>query len=480
MKKEHKTIDLYNPDSDKPYVEKNLLELSKTIQPGFVMSAGQKKTMNAVQFFVQSYAAKYFTSQGEFHAAYEERVMQLHIPKTHFMSLIAFNSRNTKHLKTLISEMTNIEVSYDNGLEGDAEAYEFTKLIPKAGVQSGYVYFDIPPDTRRALVSPKIEAVIDVLKVAENLNGKYSISLYQLLHGHFERMEESSCEVQIDDEFLRNALNVPYKIVDRKRQWSYGSVAEFNAKVLKKSVAEINGAELEFKVKYKRKKLKSGEIIWRFEITRTTFAKYALIASAYATEITEIIKELKNYGVKNWEKVITAIESEKDLLYFQYCINEVNKAIRSRSPKAKVIKNKAGYFIKALEGNKESFEEHFRALQRQREKERKHAQEIERANVEAQKKSKKDEQRRELRRVAFSALSAADAKELKDKFIDSIRGAVFGTQYSAIQELGLEQAIEESNLLRGLWNNFLDEELDITDEKVERSIANMRVKGVYL
>lgn len=468
------TDDLFDPDVQIAKVEKSRLELRKTVQPGVTLSGYQKKSLNALMWFVQSYCFKYFESIDKFHATLGESPLKLSIPKAHFLTMTDYGSRNGAFLKKALEEVSQVQVVYDNGETGDLENYVFMNMFKSVGVDGSRVEFEVHPETRRAIVSSEVEATIDLIKVARNLDGKYAISLYELLHSAFERMRNDVEEVQINDFDLRAGIYVPYKKKGNKKVFSYPCIGQFNSRVLKPAINEINASDFEFKLKHSFRKLGCGEVVWNFEISKTEYENFTLIANENATEVAEILDKLSSYGVRNPQEWIRKCESERELLYMLFVIEAVDKATRKKKSS---IPNLGGYFVSAYNNNREAFESHYVQLLKNREVNAKRIKEDNDRQIELQKEKARNEYKARMREVNWNESDKVKREALELGFVELVVKDRFPEYLALIEKRGVHDVIAEAGQLRGEWVTYLNDAFEITDEDAQRAADKTTVKG---
>lgn len=469
--------DFFSPGTTEALVDKSKIELSKTIQYGARMTGMQHKSLNAIQFCLQSYALKYFDSLEEFHANFEDRIIRLRIPRGQFRALIAFSGNNDRHIAYHLDQLRKTGVSYHNNETGDAEEAEFTNFFNKTGIKKGYVFVEIMPATRRALASPDKEATIDILRVAEELSGQYAIPLYQFLCVHYNGMTGDTLRLELEELEVRKACAVySEKKSSGEIKWVYPDKNKFKERVIDKAVEEINESGLEFKVKVDFRTLGCGTRLYYLTIIKTERERYSLIASRFSAEISSIARKLKEYGVRNWSEKLAKITNEKELRYFEFCISEVDKAIRSRQ---KSVKNKAGYFLKSLENNRESFETHYRDFVSEQERKIKEDKEREEKSRNEQEESKFNQQRVKLPIVKFKNMPSEAQDILYDEFFDKVKVLLSQEQKHVAETDGINKLVEDSGPIRGQWINFLLHSFEITDDDIKASMTNATIDVIY-
>jgi len=463
-------------------LQKSSLSLHRTIQPGVTLTAVQRKSLNALHYALQSYVRQTFgdtkTDIAKFNALYADKIMDFKIKRKAFEALISYMSRNNVYLKDVLRQLSRIQADWSNNLTGSKENYSFMNIFMEAGLEDGYVHVKIPPQTRNALVSDNVEATIDVIKISQNLNGKYAISLYELIRSYFEKEAQAGIDeftFEIEDEILRNALNVPFSWNKKGgKEFSYGTTGKLHDKVLKPAISEVNEADFEFKVSCSHTRLGCGTLIWQFSVLKTNIAQHRLVANEFASELAEITQALKRYGVKRTYEVLSKITNERDVLYFQYCIRQVDAALRSRSKENK-IQNPAGYFLKTLEQNVEAFEEEYTELQRKREEQVTKARQNELNKLEEQIQKAQANQRLKIRQAHYEALSIDEQEDLKQEYLSTV-SETLGRKY---YQVALEQGVEASPMIRGNWNKFLDGKFGITDDVIDQALENMPLTSTF-
>lgn len=449
---------------------KSSSSLHKTIQPGVTLSSIQKKALNALHYSLQNYVKLNFKSVAVFHSEFEDRIMDFQIRRSHFETLISYYSRNNVHLKDVLRQLSKIQADWTDARFEHEENYEFTNIFLSAGVRNGYVSIKIPPQTRRALVSEHIESTIDVLKISQNLHGKYAISLYELIKGFFERqsVDSNTFTFEIDDYHLRNAINVPYDFdKSGERVFSYPTIGKLNQKVLKPALKELNSAGFEFVANCEFERKGCGAVVWVFEASRTNLPSSAVIANDFATEFAEITKALTKFGVKRIPDILNQIRTERDVMYFEFCIKSVESAIRKKNGVSNKIENLAGYFMASLKSNVEAFDKVYnqRLADRAKETERKRL--AENARIQGQKEASIKRQRQQLRLAHLQSTPQETLDQYLAEFIETEPGLT-----RSHKQLIEDQGVEASPMVRSKWNIFLEGKFGITPKTIEDSLEN--------
>jgi hypothetical protein len=473
VREEH-AVDNIVPENRIAILNKGTPALKRKFASGVHLTSMQKKALNAVSFAVQTYAANNFDSIAEFHAMMGEKVMSLNISNSDFSVLTANGSRNLAHMKKMLKELASSQVSWQGT---QAKDYGFHNIFLAAGSESSVIYIQIPPATRRAIVSEHTVARIDVIKVAEQLSGTYAISLYENLLAHFEAMGDDidNITVEYDDEALRHAINVPMKKSTKGESvFSYPGHRKLKERVLVPAADQINEANFEFKIKLDHKLRRGGSPRWIFTITRSEYIRKEIFADSYGHEITMIAKSLHDFGLKNVSSLLKDIQDERSVLYFQFCIDEVKKALDKQKGKAKV-NNVAGYFVKAYKSNHEAFEMHYDALKEEQKRRRKQARDDERKNLEHQEVLKKKQAESEIRSARFDNLKPEERDALNTAFELHV-SEKYGRSYVDVLR---NEGVEGSKLLKAVWGDFLVKYIPVTQKEIEDAVSGMTIKSCY-
>lgn len=465
-----------NSGQDRALLQKSKLALNRTVEAGVTLSAPQRKALNAVHYALQCYVMQNFESVDLFHSKYANKILDFKMKRQQFLTLISYSSRNQVFLRNILKQLSKIQIDWHNGESGSKESYMFSNIFMEAGLANGYVHVKIPSHTRRALVDANVEATIDIARQSNSLFGKYAISLFEVVQSRYEKCEEHTFSFEIEDGELRNALNVSYVWKGGKRVYSYPMLGKLNEKVLKPAISEINDADLEFKIEHSHTKLGCGTVVWRFQIARSSYTKHRIIASEFAPEMASLSRAFSRFGIKRPLEVLTKISSEKDVLYHQFCVENVEKAMRSRKP-GTTIKNPAGYFLKTLEQNKEAFEEHYQDILAKRNIEKRRARNAELQRIDEQIEASAKEQRKRMRNAQWDALPTEQQRILHSEFLESVRmNPALGSKFVKIIE---NDGIDSLPRIRGAWASFVDEYFGITEESISASLENMVVEVTY-
>lgn len=458
-------------------LKKSSMSLHRTLAPGITLSAVQRKSLNAIHYALQAYVKRNFESPEIFHSKHGERIVDFKMKRTQFESLIAYMSRNRVYLRDVLQQLTKIQVDWSNNLKGKKEEYRFTNIFMEAGLKDGYVHIKIPATTREALINPSVEATIDIIKLSQSLERKYAISMYEFVRSYFEKETSDNFTFEVEDEALRNSLGVPFKWTKSgQKKYSYPALGKLNERVIKPSIEELNGADFEFKVACSHNRLSCGSVYWAFEVTRTNVVQHRLIANEFASEIADIMQALRRYKVNKPLDLLAKITSEKDILYFQYCIEMVDKSVQSRSANNK-ISNMGGYFVRSLEKNKEAFENYYAEIQKKHDLEVSKKRKKELQAIDEQIEIARKEQKIKLREAHWATLPEEEKENLRVEFLDVVENSpTFGPSY---REEVAKHGYDISPRMRGLWVGYLNEYFGITDEVIEETIRNMTITSTF-
>jgi hypothetical protein len=317
------------------------------------LPANAIKGLNALQFQLQEEIRQTHLSISDYHEKMGDAPIKLRIPMSKFLKLMNLKTGNYEYLRDFLGAMEEIRVKWDD-VDGNGFDIGFINLFSAARINNRCVEFHLTKDARILLASENNVAVIDFIKVAENLKSRYSMHLNDMIEEHMQ--DKTGKQIfSVDDEMLRNSLKVPYRIDKKKKVFSYRYPSELKQKLLDRVIIEYNKADMGFEVKDVKavKNQFNASIVWTFEIVSKAILLRNQVAAELSGEVLEISHQLKSMGVSETSRsaILNSLVNEFEVAYVQYCIDSVSAAI-----KKKEIPNPGGYLMKAIKNNRKDFE----------------------------------------------------------------------------------------------------------------------------
>lgn len=288
-------------------VDVNEIELKKhsaLIQMKNSITATQRKMFNSLLYL----SAQILYSQPD------TQIFKLKISEIRRLSgLTEFTNR--KYLKEQLKELQEISVEYNLLGKDKATKWLQFSLLSQVGLENGSEFAEVafPPAIHSNLKNPEIYSLLN-LGLMNNLSGKYSVALYELLQDY-----KKIHRLRIDIVAFKNLLNVS---LDKYKNFNV-----FREKVIDYSVNEIND-KTDLKIEY--------------ELERSGRTYTAVIFNIQTSEnILETATQalLRTYKISkpNIDKYCKTIPNEIIL----NCIDTLEKSNK--------VRNRAAYLTRLLE-----------------------------------------------------------------------------------------------------------------------------------
>lgn len=288
-------------------VDVNEIELKKhsaLIQMKNSITATQRKMFNSLLYL----SAQILYTQPD------TQVFKLKISEIRRLSgLTEFTNR--KYLKEQLKELQEISVEYNLLGKDKATKWLQFSLLSQVGLENGSEYAEVafPPAIHSNLKNPEIYSLLN-LGLMNNLSGKYSVALYELLQDY-----KKIHRLRIDIIAFKNLLNVS---LDKYKNFNV-----FREKVIDYSVNEIN-EKTDLKIEYELER--SG---------RTYSSIIFNIQSSQNILETATQALLRTYKISkhNIDKFCNALPNEVII----NCIDTLEKSNR--------VRNRVAYLTRLLE-----------------------------------------------------------------------------------------------------------------------------------
>lgn len=345
-------------------IEKSAINIHQTFNPKIAFTAIQAKVLHAVQYKLQQMCLELNYSAAEFHVKHSGE-LHISMDSSEFRRLIDCESRNTTYIKKVMEELASLSATQDT-LTTDPQngSIKFLNFFIGAEYTNSRFTFVLPQHTVRTLVSDNKSAVIDVLTVAQSLNSKYAVFFNDLLEQWSYREKTDDFTITVTDHELRNLLKIPFKMVGKKKVYTYPQPASFIRIAIDPAIRQINEANLRFSIEnYTHKKI-DNERYWIFEVvSRKTIALHNF-AAQNAVALDNIRKALNEFGVtpSTVAKIMTSIDTEQELDYVEFNID----IVRSKKKTNTITTSPASLFMSIMDKNREKHNEKWADLKRER------------------------------------------------------------------------------------------------------------------
>lgn len=465
MTKNDKSYPFYD-GSNSSMISKSYPSIHFTIDPKVSMSGSAAKGLNALIYAMQRQARALSEDVNLYHDIMGNGNTVIKMPVTNFSKLIGVNSRNYLSLKKTIFEMGDMKVTWSDGATSSLGNFGFHNLFVRAEVRDTEIEFVIPPESRELFINDKSVAVIDFVKVAESLSSKYSIFLHDVIEEFMfgRSVETSITKLSFQNEFLRNALKVPYELKNGEKQYSYYHPSKFIIKVLNPAIREYNSASMKYRID--NFSHESGRV-WHFEIAPVKLNHLRSLEMERPDDLHSLIMALKSFGLNelNRDEFLMSIQTQKDFEYLLYLVTLTEKSSR------KAGGNKAGFFRTVFKNNRELFSKIWEVACREREIEQAAKRSREEANILEQKERFKNDYIK-TRVDSFLRLGFKNEERrevLMEKLITYLQATKhpFARKYKTLIESG-EFPESTDPMLRAMALN----ELVITKEEIEEYVRN--------
>lgn len=345
-------------------IEKSSTNIHQTFNPTSTLTAIQAKVLHAVQYKLQQMCLELNYSPQEFHLKHTGPLV-VSMDSSEFRRLIDCESRNTAYIRKAMKELSTLSASQDTFTEDPVNgSIKFVNFFIGAEYTNSKFTFILPPHTVKSLVTDNKSAVIDVLTVAQSLDSKYAVFFNDLLEEWSFKENTDDFRITVTDAQLRNLLKIPFKLVGKKKVYTYPQPAALIRTAVQPAITQINNANLRFEVTEFNHSKVDGELYWVFDVvSRKTMALHNF-AAQNAVELDDIRKTLREFGVtpSGISKVMNSIDTEKELDYVQFNIDIVRQKKKSNT----INTSQAALFMSIMQNNREAHDEKWTDLKRER------------------------------------------------------------------------------------------------------------------
>lgn len=318
--------------------------------PNTEMTLGAAKALNVVTYLIQRRAHSAGLSPDAYNRKLGEGIVELDCSSSEFMMLIGCNSKNHDYLKSMVQEAGTMRYKWDNNQSNESMSAGFINAFIKGEVVNGRVRFELPPKTRRMLLTETPVAAINFIALHEKIQSKYGMALNDLIEERTFEERKATLTFTIDDENLRKALKIRATEVDGLIKYSYPFPTDLKRKVIDRAVNDYNNANLDFQIldDYGYKKVR-GTIFWTFTVISRPESERRKLALEFTDELIAANIAMTEFHLPESTRaeIISSIADEYELNYVLFCIQQTKSA--------KDAKNKGGYFTTCYRNNRDAF-----------------------------------------------------------------------------------------------------------------------------
>lgn len=317
--------------------------------PKTEITLGASKAFNAVSYLMQVKARRAGLSPAAFNQQLGNSSVELVAGCQDFMRLIGCNSKNYAYLDKLVQETGKMRAVWSNEANNEELDSGFMNMFTAGRIHKSMVHFIIPPETRALLLAERPVAVIEFISLHERINSKYGMALNDLVEQEMFDAGVAGKTFMIEDHKLRNALKLKSKIVDGKTVYAYPYPTDLLRKVLNVAVPDYNQAELNHRITNYTYDKVMGSVIWTFTVITKQESEKRLVASQFSDDILAVNTALIDFKMAEAKRsqIITSIADEYELHYLLFCVQQTKETPN--------VENKAAYFLKCVEKNRDAF-----------------------------------------------------------------------------------------------------------------------------
>jgi len=345
----------------------NSLTLNKSVAAISFASEGgkithlQHKTVNSILLGAQTYILERYESQQQFEQIIGERTFDFKVPWSNHLKYIGFRSNATEKAKECLNALENLKIRW-NHTEGDEIDEGFQAIISRARIHRGWLEFRMDYDIRRLLLSDDKTIELDLLITNHAFNNKYASFLYEHL---LRNLKDCGSQIwHVDIETFRETMNVPHKIVDGEKKWSYPRFGDLKDRVITPAIKAINNTEATF-FDVTFDKVMSGKFCSHlvFHIDEKSHAQQDMFDEEDRLNHLAVEGKLNRYELHDVAGELFQSNDEKDYQYLLFCLELFEKAYEEKAAQGDPIGSPAGYFKTMLSKNKPAFEIRWKEMQ---------------------------------------------------------------------------------------------------------------------
>ena len=366
--------------------------------------------------------------------------------------LAGFDSNDYRMVKHVLISLKRTEVTWNLLGDDEIEEWGITSLVSEAVIRNGVCYYSYGPMFRKKLYEPEIYARIN-LSIMGNFSKSYAFALYE----NTTRFRNTGSTGWKDLEFWREVLGVGKN--------DYRQFKEFNKKVIKSAVKEVNEtSDIVLAVEYKREKRRivalkfdvqrNPQLSIPFPIKDTLLQKMKENAKQEKSERAENTVELNSAAYKRMvlfgltERQAKGFQTEYDDEYIMANLDVVESAYRA----GKIAESLPKYAVSALKNDyrpvkspiERDMEQKKAGIKQKRERERR-----EKERMEALKN------KFEAGRIddVLKKMGLKERREFEQRFRDQHENNLL---YQKTQKIGLEM---NHPVVQSLFRSFARKEL---------------------
>lgn len=455
-------------------ISKSRANIHYQLAPDTKLTTTAVKALYVFTYFIQNFAKKY-DSTAAFNSAYGTGNIEISIPKYMLFKYTVgatagdkVGSRNYKILTEVFEELKDLSITWDNKEEEGKEHRGFHRLFPGIEEFQGDVIFTVPSRVRQFFVNDSPVAVIDWVRINENISSRYGIFLNEVVEEKMYGSTENSASLNFSDDELRNALKIQYTLDSSTQTKIYSNPtrSSLKAKVLKPAIDQYNKAELNFELS--NLEFSKTDNVWYLDVHRRETQVISRIAADYPDEFLRIYDFLTRIKLSKVakEKLVSRLTVEKEVRYILYLIDIMEENTEQ------IKKSISGYFMGCYEANRADFEMRWKEIQSKqlRDIEKQKLDAI--ANIQLQnetfrKQYKENQYKKYIDDVLIGKIKSSEYLEQYKAFLK--KSLMISSFKQEFEDLTSNQSINpESMPFRG----FVTEQVKIDEKECAKFISN--------
>ena len=153
------------------------------------------------------------------------------VPVTELLDALDVTTRNTEHLKDLLTALTTTAIQWNVLGKDQVEEWGVSALLAEAKIRDGIVEFSYGPTLRERLHNPRVYVRIS-LSIQNRFSSKHALALYELCVDYLDATRGRGETPWIEVDTFREMMGLDAD--------QYARFAQLNQRVVKASVSEIN------------------------------------------------------------------------------------------------------------------------------------------------------------------------------------------------------------------------------------------------
>ena len=244
--------------------------------------------------------------------------------------LIGYQGHNIAAIKSALKGLISTIIEWNLTQDAIGENWTASAILASVSLQGPICYYAYSPRMKQLLHSPSLFGKIDLV-IQSRFRSSYGLALYE----NCIRYRGLPRTKWFDLSLFRKLMGVP--------EAQYPIFRDFKRRVLDKAIDEVNAyADLTVESEYGKEKRKVVKV--RFKLKNTT-RHYLRSPSQLVNDAQDYLKQqLKQFG-------FSSIQTRKLLSEYtiDYILGKIKMIASSKPYQAGLIKNKAGYLMKALQ-----------------------------------------------------------------------------------------------------------------------------------